>query len=245
MAELPQEAKNIYNRALDIFAAAQRNNKVDRKFWEEYAGLMTLAIKKSESVPFPEAHRELGRALMVLGKNTDAERELNIALLQDPNAWDAQLYKVAIYSEKIRELPGAKDFVHVDTQRYSGDAAGSFAGNVIASVLGTLGKAAISGVQAANAVSTHNTFKAEVEKLITMCKNFCETNTDVDTYLSMAGTLIELGDEVRRMPLTGPPPNLYDAVVSLPTAKLDATGREQEISDIRNKAEGKSLLLKG
>lgn len=245
MAELPQEAKDIYNRALDIGAAAQRKNKVDRAFWDEYAGLMTLAIKKSGNVPFSEAHCELGRALMALGKSGDAERELNIALLQDPNDWDAQLYKIAIYSEKIRELPGAKDFVHIDTQRYSGDAAGSFAGNVIASVLGTLGKAAISGISAGVAVNTHSTFKAEVEKLVTMSKNFCETNTNVDAYLNMAEILIELGDEVRKMPLTGGRPNLYDAVVHLSTAKLDATGREQEITDIRNRAEGKSLLLKG
>lgn len=165
--------------------------------------------------------------------------------MQDPNDWNAQFYKVAIYSEKIRELPGAKDFVHVDTKRYSGDAAGSFAANVIGSILGTAGKAAIGAIGAGIAVSTHSSFKEEVEKLITMSKNLCESNTDVNTYLEMAETLIELGDEVRKMPLTGTRPNLYDAVVSLSTAKLDQAGREQDIIDIRNKAAGKSLLLKG
>ncbi|HZQ09790.1 MAG TPA: hypothetical protein VFD70_24650 [Anaerolineae bacterium] len=245
MAELPQEAKDIYNRALDIGAAAFRNNKVDGAFWHDYAGLMSLAIKKSGNVPFAEAHCELSRALMVLGKVGEAERELNIALIQDPNLWDAQLYKVAIAADKLQKLPGAKDFVHIETQNYGRDGVDHIASTVIGSILGTLGKATVSAIGAGLAANTHSAFKAEVEKLITICTNFCETNTDVDTYLKMSETLIELGDEIARMPLIGSRPNLYDAVVNLSTAKLDARGREHEITDIRNKAEGKSLLLKG
>lgn len=245
MDELPQEAKDIYNRALEIGDAAERKNKMDGAFWHDFAGLMSLAIKKSGNAPFPEAHTQLGRALMMLGRDKDSERELNIALQQNPNEWRAQILKVAIAGDKIKSVPGAKDFVHVETQNYGRDTVDQIASTVIGSILGSAVKATFSTIGAGVALNTHSTFRGEVEKLITICRNFCENNTDVDEYVGMTEMLIGMGDDIAKMPLTGGRPNLYDAVVSLSTAKLDATGREQEITDIRNKAAGKSLLLKG
>ncbi len=60
----------------------------------------------------------------------------------------------------------------------------------------------------------------------------------------MAETLIGLGDFIEKVPMPGGRPNLYAEVVNAPTDKLEMQGMEDKVSDVRRRAEGRSLLFK-
>lgn len=89
---------------------------------------------------------------------------------------------------------------------------------------------------------TQQSFINEIDRLVAIFQNICKTCDDVGLYLNCAETLIRLGDNLKSYPTINGLPNLYTAVARAATPNLQQTGREQEIADVRRKAEGRSLL---
>jgi len=240
----PCDAIEIWERAISRWQVAAKSGKIDKQEWVEIASQLTLAVQKAGVAHFPRAHAHLAAVLLELDREADAAREANIALQQDPNEFRAQTVRVDILGRKlkIRDV-GLGDFVHFE--RGSGSDFGSqVATSVIGSILVSAIKTVFTGIEVGMAVHSQGNFKSEIERLAAIYLNVCQTNTDVDEFMYMSETLISLGDAIREVPIPGGRPNLYASVVHAPVHKLNQRGREAQVREVKQRAEGRMLLFK-
>lgn len=239
-----REAEEHFQRAIEKWNGA-KNDNADDILKLDVASELALAIKKANA-PFPRAHAYLAMILNDMGNDADAERHANIALLQNPNEFRAQLIKIdtALKGVKIVKLrPG--DFVHVEDYG-RGDMAEKVVGTALVSLVGTATKSLASVLAAGSASATQNNFRREAEKLIAIFRNVCVSNTDAKEYLMMGETLVALGDMIKETPqLRDVRRMLYTEVISVSIENLESQGHEKGIANTRTKAEGRLLLLGG
>jgi len=242
-AELPANALEIWRKAIAEWKNAVKPGKPDVLAWGHITSLLTLAISYAGSTPFPRAHARLAIALLTLGRNVEAKREADIALQQDPNEFRAQQVKVALAlnREKIREelLSRVPPFLCRGRARL-GDAGFTNPASMSGPSLKPMTDESNVGVPGP-AISS---LIAELERLVTIFRNLCDSNANVDEYLNVADFLIMVGDGMREMPLADWRARLYRIVANTPTDKLDCQGRELEVAAVRHKARLGTLLFK-
>jgi hypothetical protein len=224
------EAIEHFNRAIDMWNNAEESRR-DDTLRNDVASELALALKKANA-PFPRAYALLAMYLNDLGDDQRAEWHADRALQQNPNEFRAQLVRidVALKGVKIAKV-SAGDVI----------ALGGRPQDAVGETLGRMTGAAIAKTRAG--MSQAN-FKRELERLVQIYRNVCLSNDDVDEYLMMSEALIGLGDFIKDVPMPGGRPNLYVEVVNAPTNNLQITEREQGVTDVRRKAEGRSLLFR-
>ena len=189
-----------------------------------------MAIKKA-GAPFPNAHSWLAIFLEDLGDEEDALYHANVALQHNPNDFRAQMIRVdhSLKGARIRKL-GVTDFL----------ASGK---SIEGAVIGSMFKGLFSVGEAAFAALTQAGLKSELSRLAKIFRANCETNTDVDEFLYMSKMMIAFGDLMKDVSIREKT-NLYAEVANSPIEKLKIQGREQEVMELRQQAEGRSMLLK-
>jgi len=219
-----------FNRANDMWNYAEESKR-DDNLRRDICAELALAIDKA-GAPFPRAHAWLANYFFELGDGKNAWEHANIALRQNPNEFRAQLARILVAWGNVKTVDkfSARDIV--------------WGGGLTNMIAGTLGSFTGFLVVNANAEMTQMNFKNELLRLAQIFISVCQTNTDVDEFIMMANTLIAAGDLIKDIPMPGGRPNLYIEIVNAPLNHLDKKGREQEIADVRRKAEGRSLLFK-
>jgi hypothetical protein len=228
--QVSQDAIKCYDKAMDMWGESTIGElDVDKK--RDISAMLALAVKKA-GAPFPLAESKLGLFLYMLGDTKEGVRHANLALQYDADSFTGQLVRVfyALDSLRVKKL-GAGDFLADG---------GSIEGSVIASGI----KAFFSIVGATTSASTQIACKNELIKLIDIYRRVCPAITDVDEFLHYSRLLVNLGDFIKDIPFTGGRPNLFIEVVKAPISQLQMGGRENDIDDIRLKAEGKSELFR-
>jgi len=228
--QISPDALKCYDKAMNLWGEATFGELSDDKK-KDVTAFLALAVKKA-GVPYPLAEAKLGLVLYLTGDVKDALNHANKALGHDPDSFTGQLVRVlnALDSLRVKKL-GAGDFL---------SGGGSIEGAVIASGIKTI----FSLLGATTAASTQINGKNELGKLVEIYRRVCPKTNDVDEFLHMSQLLVNLGDFIKDVPFTGGKPNLFAEVVNAPISQLEMNGHEDDVDDIRLKAEGKSELFK-
>jgi len=233
-AEIPEQAVELWRNATVEWKKALRENDADVQLWGHIESLLSLALTYAGSTPFPRAHAHLAIVLLTLGMDDGAEREANIALMQDPNEFRAQQVRIALAmnGELLQEEPESSSpaFAYSAVEDFGDATSAEFTASTPDRNL-RLVESAESPLEG----STPTALVAEIERMLTLFRNFCDTNTDMDEYLNVAEFLILSSDQIRELPLELRS-ELYSAVAYTPTDKLDCQGRGREVVAVRERA---------
>jgi hypothetical protein len=240
--EIPAPAYELWKNATDEWKKALKAGEPDILLWGHLESLLSLAISYAGSTPFPRAHAHLAIILLTLGIDAGAEREANIALGQNPNEFRAQQVRIALAlnGELTQEQPQSCSpaFLYAGTGN-SGDAVSSEPYESMET--GNLSVVEADGGQFEN--STVPTLVTEIERMLVIFRNFCDTNTDVDEYLNIADFLILSSDQIQNIPLELRA-ELCSAVAYTPTDMLNSEGREREVVAVLQRARRELLAFK-
>jgi len=198
---------------------------------------------KKANAPFPPAYALLATMMNEMGKDSEAERYARIALQQDPNEFRAQLVLIDVAVEGVQLInlrPG--HFVHFEGHN-RGDLAEQVVLSAVGTVLGTAVKSISTLAQSGWAANKQAKFKDELERLIVIFRNLCETNTDPNEFIFMGQTLIDFGDWIKDWSLFGGRPDLYSPVANANVEKLGEAAKEKEVMAVIHKAQGRLLVL--
>ena len=233
-AEIPEQAVELWRNATVEWKKALRADDADVQSWGHIESLLSLALTYAGSTPFPRAHAHLAIVLLTLGMDDGAEREANIALTQDPNEFRAQQVRIALAmnGELLQEEPASEStaFAYAAAEDFGNAISTEFTAGAPGSNL-RLVEYAESELDG----STPSPLVAEIERMLTLFRNFCDTNTDVDEYLNLADFLILSSDQIKELPIELRS-ELYSAVAYTPTDKLDCQGRGREVVAVRERA---------
>jgi len=231
IAQPSQEALDVFERAKNKLFKAGEGGDVDNSVIQDVMSLVALAINKANA-PFPRAHSVLSILLEQVGNEKEALKHANIALQQDPNEFRAQFVKIDVSMKgvRIRKL-GVGDFIDNDR-------------DIASAIVGSVFKGLFSLGSAAHAATTQMNFKTEILALVEIFNNLCQTSIDANEYIYMSDMLISLGDVLKDAPMPGGKPNLYQEIVNIPLDRIVIGDMKDEVMDIRDKAEGRSLLFK-
>jgi len=224
------EAQRCYEKAHDLWGEATIG-ELDNGKKRDIAALLALAIKKA-GTPFPRAEADLSLFLFFLDDTKEAQKHADAALRHDADSFMAQWVRVgnALNNLKVKKLNAGSFFAD----------GGSIEGSVIASGIA----AYFNLMGAVVASSTQTMCKKEIAKLVEIYHRACKKTSDVDEFVQMSDLLVSLGDFISDIPFAGGRPNLFSEVARAPIAHLDMAGREEDIQDMRLKAEGKAELFR-
>ena len=241
-AEIPEQAVELWRNATVEWKKALRANDADIQQWGHIESLLSLALTYAGSTPFPRAHAHLAIVLLTLGMDDGAEREANIALMQDPNEYRAQQVRIALAMNgqlvQLEPGSGAPAFAFSGAENF-GDAASS---ELAESAPG----ANLRLVQAEESQPDDpapTSLVTEIERMLTLFRNFCDANTDIDEYLNIAEFLILSSDQIKELPIELRS-ELYSAAAYTPTDKLNCQGRGREVVAVRERARRGLFSLK-
>jgi hypothetical protein len=239
--EIPEQAVELWRNATDEWKKALRADDGDVQLWGHIESLLSLALTYAGSTPFPRAHAHLAIVLLTLGMDDGAEREANIALMQDPNEFRAQQVRIALAmnGELVQEEPCSSS----PAFEYPG------AENLDA-ISGEL-EQEMQGANLRLVCAEENEFDGsprtilvtEIERMLTLFRNFCDANTDIDEYLNIAEFLTLSSDQIKELPVELRS-ELYSAVAYTPTDKLNCLGRGREVVAVRETARRGLFSLK-
>ena len=218
-SDLPADAYELWQTATGKWQSALAMREPDVILWGHIASLLMLAVSYAGSTPFPRAHAHLAIALLTLGMDAGAAREADIALAQNPVEFRAQQVRVALALSGGRESTGPQRILNFAAYQHPE------AGDDACDALSDDGEPA----------PTYD-LAEELERLITLFRDFCEVNTSVDEYLNVADFLILMGDEIEELSLANLRAELYRAVAHTPADRLDCQGREHEVADVLKRA---------
>lgn len=242
IVEVPPQAVEMWKNATDEWKNALKTGEPDILLWGHIESLLSLAISYAGSTPFSRAHAHLAIVLLTLGMDAGAEREANIALEQDPNEFRAQQVRVALAlnGELTQEPPQLCSLA--SRQPDAGDAGNAgFTELEESSERGNLRLIEADSLEFEG--SPTPTWVIEIQRMLTIFRNFCDTNTDVEEYLNIAEFLILLSNQIQGLPLDLSA-ELYSAVAYTPTDKLNCQGREHEVVAVLQKARSELRALK-
>jgi hypothetical protein len=238
-AEIPEQAVELWRNATVEWKKALRADGADIQSWGHIESLLSLALTYAGSTPFPRAHAHLAIVLLTLGMDDGAEREANLALVQDPNEFRAQQVRIALAmnGELAQEEPGSSSpaFAYSGTEDFA-------LREPEEDVQGTSLRL-VGGVESELDGSPHPILVTEIERMLTLFRNFCDTNTDIDEYLNIAEFLILSSDQIKEIPVDLRS-ELYSAVAYTPTDKLNCQGRGREVVTVRETARRGLFSLK-
>ncbi len=219
-----QDAIDHYQRARTL----EKQNKGEMKITliKDILSELALAIKKADA-PFPEAQAMGARFFFKIEDWRNAEYNANIALQQDHNQFYAQQVKIDLAWNSI-----------VEKVQKGTNSVNSSSGLILTLLISSVGMSRVN--------SALTDMKNEVVKLVDIFRRICETGVESNEYLRMSVVLIEWGDIFQDIPsFPSGRPNLYAEVVNIPMEKINKMeGMDQQVSEIRRKAEGRSLIFK-
>jgi hypothetical protein len=238
--EIPEQAVDLWRNATVEWKKALRAGDGDLQSWGHIESLLSLALTYAGSTPFPRAHAHLAIVLLTLGMDDGAEREANIALMQDPNEFRAQQVRIALAMNG--ELSQQEPRSSSPASAYPGADEFAISGEPEAEAQGT-GLRLVGAVESELDGSPCPTLVTEIERMLTLFRNFSDTNTDIDEYLNIAEFLILSSDQLKEIPIELRS-ELYSAVAYTPTDKLNSQGRGREIVAVRETARRGLFSLK-
>jgi hypothetical protein len=233
-AEIPEQAVELWRNATVEWKKALRTNDADIQLWGHIESLLSLAITYAGSTPFPRAHAHLAIVLLTLQMDEGAEREANIALVQDPNEFRAQQVRIALAMNGDLLQEDAPSNSPASVQDDSADFGEAVASEAEERLPGrNLWLVEPAASQYDDSMPTP--LVTEIERMLVLFRNFSDTNTDIDEYLNLADFLILSSDQIKEIPLELRS-ELYSAVAYTPTDKLDCQGRGREVVEVRERA---------
>lgn len=208
-----------FARVSNRWVVSSEEERASSRFLQDIAGEFLLIIKEAGGV-YPEAYGRLSEVFMSLGDKKKSQQAAQTALQQNPYEATAWRTRLAIALEPFAE--------HTEFRRNAGSAGG---------ILGWVGRDIVNREMETKA-------QKEVHSLVAAYHQLVNRGTDTESWLSMSFMMLEMADilhEFQLMRLRGWP-NLYAEVANAPWHKIENSGHEEEIAELRQTAEGRMLL---
>ena len=222
----PADAVALWSHAMQEWRYALTLGEPDRLFWEHIASLLSLALDYCRGAPFPRAHCHLAIVHLTLGNNTQALSEATIALQEDPQEFRAQQVRVALALDKVR-----------DSNRRSWLASpGMFSRKGSEPAPKAEGKSRGANLERSHGSIERLDLGSEVVRIVDMFNHMCASPLDVGDYLNLADFMICVAEEIKSMRVGDLWVTLVDSVANSLTDKLDCRGKEDEVTQIVQRA---------
>lgn len=232
MGAIQPEAEKYYRKAIEIWNN-QDDHNISEKERNDIGSYLALAIKKAGGI-YPLAQSRLSFLMLSAGKLKEASNLAEKTLLQDPNSFIAQYVLVLIQIGNIGDGKlSLKSFVPKDWNSAVG-----FAIDFALRFYATLFSFGVDRVSYKNLTDKLN-------RLIQIYRFICTNKVDENEYITYSQSLIQLGDgfSEQKVKLPGGTPNLFNEVISIPLSNIFIINHENEITEIREMAEGRAELF--